>query len=138
MYKTILMTLDGTATDRAIIEHIKMLARLMQSRVVLLHVVTSAPAKYHGAEAADKAVGESQAYLNRVQAELTSVGVPSDAVLAYGEPVKEIVNWVKKNGCDLVAMSTHGHKFVADLVLGTTAIRVQHSISVPVLLLRAK
>jgi nucleotide-binding universal stress UspA family protein len=58
--------------------------------------------------------------------------------LAYGEPVKEIVNWVKQKGCDLVAMSTHGHQFMADLVLGTTAIHVQHSISVPVLMLRAK
>jgi len=38
----------------------------------------------------------------------------------------------------LVAMSTHGHRLMADLVLGTTASRVQHSIDVPVLLLRAK
>ena len=58
--------------------------------------------------------------------------------MAYGEPVKEIVKWVEEKGCDLVAMSTHGHQFVADLVLGTTANRVQHSVSVPVLLLRAK
>jgi nucleotide-binding universal stress UspA family protein len=47
-------------------------------------------------------------------------------------------DWVQQNGCDLVAMSTHGHQLIADLVLGTTAIRVQHSLSVPVLLLRAK
>ncbi len=50
----------------------------------------------------------------------------------------EIVKWVKQKGCDLVAMSTHGHRFLADLFLGTTATRVQHAISVPVLLLRAK
>jgi nucleotide-binding universal stress UspA family protein len=35
-------------------------------------------------------------------------------------------------------MSTHGHKFLADIFLGTTANRVQHAVSVPVLLLRAK
>ena len=58
--------------------------------------------------------------------------------LAYGEPVKEIVHWVKPHHPDLVAMSTHGHQFMADLVLGTTAINVQHAVSVPVLLLRAK
>ena len=138
MYKTILVTLDGTPTDRAIIEHIKPLARLMHSRVVLLHVATGVPAKYHGTDAAGKEVQESQSYLDRIRAEFTAAGIPADADLAYGEPVKEIVSWVKHKGCDLVAMSTHGHQFVADLVLGTTAIRVQHSISVPVLLLRAK
>ncbi|MDR3666610.1 MAG: universal stress protein, partial [Ignavibacteriaceae bacterium] len=57
--------------------------------------------------------------------------------LAYGEPVKEIVEWVKKEGCDLIAMSTHGHKFLADIFLGTTASRVQHRVNVPVLLLKA-
>ena len=64
--------------------------------------------------------------------------INAEAELAYGDPAKEIVKWVKQKGCDLVAMSTHGHRFLADLFLGTTASRVQHRISVPVLLLRAK
>jgi universal stress protein A len=138
MYKTILVTLDGTRTDRAIVEHIKPLANLMKSRVVLLHVASGVPAKYHGRDAAGAEVKEAQAYLDQVQAEFTAAGIPAEADLAYGEPATEIVNWVKQKGCDLVAMSTHGHQLLADLVLGTTAIRVQHSISVPVLLLRAK
>lgn len=138
MYKTILVTLDGTRTDRAIIEHIKPLARLMRSRVVLLHVATGVPAQYHRSDAAGKEIEESKAYLGRVQAELVAAGIRAEAELAFGEPVREIVRWVEQKGCDLVAMSTHGHQFVADLVLGTTAIKVQHSISVPVLLLRAK
>jgi nucleotide-binding universal stress UspA family protein len=65
-------------------------------------------------------------------------GIPVQAELAYGDPATEIVKWVGRKGCDLVAMSTHGHRFWADLFLGTTANRVQHSIGVPVLLLRAK
>jgi nucleotide-binding universal stress UspA family protein len=138
LYKTILVTLDGTPTDRAIIEHIKLLARSMQSRVVLLHVATGVPAKYHRTDAAGKEVEESKAFLGRVRDEFIAAGIPAEAQLAYGEPAKEIVNWVQQNGCDLVAMSTHGHQLIADLVLGTTAIRVQHSLSVPVLLLRAK
>ena len=138
LYKTILVTLEGTPTDRAIIDHIKVLARSMQSRVVLLHVATGVPAKYHRTDAAGKEVEESKAFLGRVREELSAAGIPTEAQLAYGEPVKEIVNWVQRNGCDLVAMSTHGHQLIADLVLGTTAIRVQHSLSIPVLLLRAK
>jgi universal stress protein A len=138
LYKTILVTLDGTPTDRAIVEHVKLLARAMKSRVVLLHVASGVAAKYHRSDAAGKEVEESRAGLERVRSELAGAGIPTDAELAYGEPAKEIVKWVKRKGCDLVAMSTHGHKFVADLVLGTTAFEVQHSLSVPVLLLRAK
>ena len=138
MYKTILVTLDGTPTDRAIIEHIKPLATLMHSRLVLLHVATGVPAKYHRSDATGKEVEESKLYLERICAEFDAAGIPAKAELAYGDPAKEIINWINRRGCDLVAMSTHGHQFVADLVLGTTAIRVQHSISVPVLLLRAK
>jgi manganese transport protein len=71
-------------------------------------------------------------------AEFTAAGIQAEAELAFGDPVKEIVAWVEKRGCDLVAMGTHGHGFVADMILGTTAINVQHSVHVPVLLLRAK
>ncbi|HOX55392.1 MAG TPA: universal stress protein [Candidatus Paceibacterota bacterium] len=138
LYKKILVTLEGTPTDRAIIEHIKLLARAMQSRVVLLHVASGVPAKYHGTDAAGTEVEEGKAGLERVRAELAAAGISVEAELAYGEPVKEIVSWVQRKGCDLVAMSTHGHQFMADLVLGTTAFKVQHSISVPMLLLRAK
>ena len=138
MYPTILVTLDTTPTDQAILDHIKPLALRLGSRVVLLHVATGVPATFLGPEAADEEVREDQSYLNRVHAELEAAGLPCEAILAYGEPVKEIVNWVQQNRPDLVAMGTHGHHFMADLVLGTTAIKVQHNVSVPVLLLRAK
>ena len=104
MYDTILVTLDGTPTDRAIIEHVKQLAKLAQSHLVLLHVADGWAARTYGPDAVSP----------------------------------EIVKWVRQKGCDLVAMSTHGHRLIADIVLGATASRVQHSISVPVLLLRAK
>ena len=65
-------------------------------------------------------------------------GIAAEAELAYGDPGKEIIKWIEQKGCDLVAMSTHGHHFVADLFLGSTASPVQHSVDVPVLLLRAK
>jgi len=110
----------------------------MRSRVVLLHVATSVPAKYHQSDAGGQEVEESRTYLGRVRTELVAAGIPTEAELAYGDPATEIVKWVNREGCDLVAMSTHGHQFIADLLFGQTAIKVQHNISVPVLLLRAK
>jgi nucleotide-binding universal stress UspA family protein len=137
MYGTILLTLDASPTDRAIIEHVKALAGLMHSRVILLHVATGVPAQWSGPDAGGEEIEKSRVYLESVRSEFETVGVPAQAELAFGVPVKEIVKWVEERGCDLLAMGTHGHGVLADLFLGTTAIRVQHSISVPVLLLRS-
>jgi nucleotide-binding universal stress UspA family protein len=137
MYSKILVTLDTTPTDRAIIEHIKDLSRTMHSRVALLHVADGWAARTYGAEAVSPEVAQDKAYLETVRAEFQAAGVPAEAELAYGEPATEIIKWVEEKGCDLVAMSTHGHRFVADLFLGTTVHRVRHEINVPVLLVRA-
>jgi nucleotide-binding universal stress UspA family protein len=138
MYKTILVTLDGTPTDRAIIEHIKLLAKLAGSRVVLLHVADGWAARTYGPDAVSQEITEDKAYLQSVREELQSKDIPVDTEMAYGDPAREITKWVEQKQCDLVAMSTHGHRFLADLFLGTTASRVQHNVRVPVLLLRAK
>jgi nucleotide-binding universal stress UspA family protein len=138
MYKTILVTLDGTPSDRAIIEHVKHLAKLAQSRIVLLHVADGWAARTYGRDAVSPEISEDTAYLQKVLAEFEQTGIPANSELAFGDPSREIVRWVKEKGCDLIAMSTHGHKFLADIFLGTTANRVQHAVSVPVLLLRAK
>ena len=138
MYQKILMTLDGTSSDRAIIEHVKQLARLMRSHLVLLHVADGWAARTFGPDAVSPEIAEDTAYLKNIRAEFLSEDIPAEAELAYGDPAREIVKWVEQKGCDLLAMSTHGHRFLADMFLGTTATRVQHNLSVPVLLLRAK
>jgi len=138
MYDTILVTLDGTPTDRAIVEHVKQLAKLAHSRLVLLHVADGWAARTYGRDAVSAEIAEDTAYLQKMRSELQAEGIPTEAELAFGEPDQEIVKWVEQKGCDLVAMSTHGHRFLADLFLGTTASRVQHRILVPLLSLRAK
>ena len=138
MYRKILVTLDATDADRTILEHIKGLARLCKSRLVLLHVADGWAARWFGSDAVSQEIEDDRAYLSRVVGELVAEGFPVEADLAFGEPVTEIVKWVHEKGCDLIAMSTHGHRFLADLLLGTTASRVQHQVHVPVLLLRAR
>jgi len=137
MYKTILVTLDGTPTDRAIIEHVKELAKFMHSRVALLHVADGWAARTYGRDAVSAEITEDRSYLEKIRTEFESAGIPTQAELAFGEPAEEIIKWVEKKGCDLVAMSTHGHHLLADVFLGTTARRVRHNVDVPVLLLRA-
>ena len=138
VYGTILVTLEGTATDRAIIEHVKELAALAQSRVVLLHVADGWAARNFGPDAVSPEIAEDKAYLANVRAEFEASGIAAETELAYGNPASQIVNWIEHKGCDLVAMSTHGHRLLADVFLGATATRVRHSVDVPVLLLKAK
>ena len=138
MYEKILVTLDTTDTDRAIIEHIKPLAAMMKSRVVLLHVATGWAARTFGADAVSPEIDEDKAYLERVRQEFVETGIETEAELAYGDPATEIVKWEEQKGCSLIAMSTHGHQFLADIFLGTTATKVQHRVTVPVLLLKAR
>jgi nucleotide-binding universal stress UspA family protein len=137
MYNKILVTLDATPTDRAIIEHVKDLAKCMHSCVVLLHVADGWAARTYGPDAVSPEITEDTAYLQQVRAELLAANIPTDAELAYGDPAKEIIRWVEKKGCDLVAMSTHGHRFISDLLYGSASRKVRHAVDVPVLLLRA-
>ena len=137
MYKTILVTLDSTPTDRAIIEHIKQLAQIMQSHVILLHVADGWAARTFGPDAVSPEVTEDTAYLNQVRSEFQSIGISAEAELAFGEPTKEIIKWIEQKGCDLVAMSTHGHGPLEDLVLGSVADHLRHQIDIPILMIRA-
>src|SRR5262245_18436088 len=110
----------------------------MHSRVVLLHVADGWAARTFGPDGVSPEVTADRAYLGSIRTEFEAVSVEAETVLAFGEPADEIVNWIRDKGCDLVVVSTHGHRFLADLFLGTTASRVQHQVSVPVLLLRAR
>jgi nucleotide-binding universal stress UspA family protein len=137
MYDKILITLDATPTDRVIVDHVRLLARVMKSRLVLLHVADGWAARTYGPDAVSNEVSEDKSYLEKIRAELAADGLEVEAKLAFGDPVTEIVRYVQEQGCDLVAMSTHGHRFLSDLILGATATKVQHRVEVPVLLLKA-
>jgi nucleotide-binding universal stress UspA family protein len=138
MYQTILVTLDTTDADRTILEHVRPLAKSFNSRVVLLHVADGWTARTYGDNAISKEIEEDRAYLAKVQADLQAEGIAAESELAFGTPADEIVRWVREKHCDLIAMSTHGHRFLGDLIFGATAHKVQHQVDVPVLLLRVK
>ena len=138
MYEHILVTLDATAADRTILQHIVPLATMCHSKVTLLHVADGWAARTYGADAVSREIDEDRAYLAKVREELSAAGVPTEAELAYGDPATEIIKWVRQRGCNLIAMSTHGHRLLADLFLGTAADTVRHEVEVPVLLIKAK
>jgi manganese transport protein len=138
MYQKILIALDATEADETILKHVSELAHYSNSSVVVLHVADGWAARLFGSEAVSREISEDKAYLEKVRARLAGEGLRVEAELAYGEPADEIVKWVTTRGCDLVAMSTHGHRFISDLLYGSTADTLRHRVDVPVLLLKAR
>ena len=140
MYKKILIPLENSKADRAILHHIKPLAKMTGASLLLMHVADGWVARNF--EQLNLAESEEmktdRAYLESVARDLRADGFEVDHVLAMGEPSDEIVKFTRKHKVDLIAMSTHGHRFVSDLLYGSTADKVRHLVDVPVLLLKAQ
>jgi universal stress protein A len=139
MYHRILVALENSRTDEAILGHVAELARLHGSKLLLVHVADGWVARHlqqlNLAESEEMRV--DRAYLEEVRARFAAKDVEADTVLLHGEPADEIVKLAAARGVDLIAMSTHGHRFLADLILGSTASKVRHTATIPVLLLKA-
>jgi nucleotide-binding universal stress UspA family protein len=138
MYRRILVPLEHSPYDDAIVEHVKKLARHCGASVILIHVADGFAARNSGAlklrESEEMRVDRD--YIERVCAAIEREGVEADAVLAGGDPSREIAAAAERESCDLIAMSTHGHRFVKDLLYGSVANEVRHLTKVPVLLVR--
>ncbi len=80
---------------------------------------------------------DDRAYLDRLVGELAAEGFKVDGMLECGEPADRILARADELNCDLIAMSTHGHGFFSDLVLGSVADKIRHRTNIPVLLIRA-
>jgi nucleotide-binding universal stress UspA family protein len=140
MYQHILIALENSAADDTILGHIKPLARLTGARLLLVHVADGWVARnFNQLKLAEsEEMKEDRAYLEKRSRELTDEGFSCDAVLALGEPSDQIIKLAHEKGADLIAMTTHGHRFISDLLYGSTADRVRHQVDVPVLLLKVK
>lgn len=139
MYRHILIPLDNTPTDEAILKHIRGLARLTGAQLTLLHVADGFMARNQrqlGLDESDE-MREDRAYLAQRAKELTGEGFQVDTILECGEPTEHILATAEREKCDLIAMATHGHRWISDLILGSVASEVRHRTDVPVLLVRS-
>ena len=140
MYKRIMITVEHSYADRTILDHIQPLARMCGARLLVLHVADGWAARaYDDLTLRDSPeIVADRAYLEKVKAELTAAGFEVDTMLAMGDPAKEIVRIAETEGIDLVAMATHGHRFLKDVILGATVDNVRHALKIPVLLVQAR
>ena len=138
MYKKILIPLDNSATDTAILAHIRPLARVCGAQLVLAHVADGFGARLQ--EQLDLADSDEiirdRAYLERVAAELAGEGFTVTRHLLKGDPTDGLIALASKEDCDLIAMATHGHRFFMDWVMGSVADELRHKVNIPILMVR--
>jgi nucleotide-binding universal stress UspA family protein len=140
MYRRILVAIENSPADQTILAHVSELARLTGAELLLVHVADGWAARnFDQLKLRESEEMQSdRSYLDTLRADLERRGLTVETRLAMGDPATELVKVSEEQGVDLIAMSTHGHRFVKDVLLGATADKVRHLVKVPVLLLRAQ
>jgi nucleotide-binding universal stress UspA family protein len=139
MYKKILVALENSGSDRALLSHIGELAPLHGSEVLLVHVADGFAARNYDTMklAESQEMKDDRAYLESSAEDLRAHGLVVTARLALGDPANGILHTAADEHCDLIAMTTHGHRLLGDIIYGSTINEVRHKADVPVLLVRA-
>jgi nucleotide-binding universal stress UspA family protein len=140
MYQNILIAIENSDADRTVLAHVQELAKLCGASLLLVHVADGWVARHFDELALRESeeMKEDRAYLEKVRQNLTDKGFATRTHLAMGDPATELTRVAKAERVDLIAMSTHGHRFLNDLLRGSTADRLRHNVEVPVLMIKAR
>ena len=139
MYQKILLALENSRADKSLLPHITKLAQLCNSQLLLVHVADGWVARYYNqlSLAESDEMKEDRRYLEDTAEALRGAGLVVATHLALGDPPREILKVAQSERCDLIAMTTHGHRLIGDIIFGSTITRVRHQAEVPLLLVRA-
>ncbi len=139
MFKKILVALDHSKADESLLPRVKELARLVQAELFLFHVSHGWVARWQeNLNLSDsQEMKHDREYLERLGNDLRDQGFRVTARLSTGEPADEILKTARAENCDLIAMTTHGHRLISDLIYGTTITKVRHEADIPIFLVKA-
>ena len=138
MYRHILIPLENSAADQVILGHISPLVRLTGSKLLLLHVADGWVARnFNRLKLAEsEEMKDDREYLEKIAGKLRGEGFAVQTMLALGNPPEEILKVAENEKCDLIAMTSHGHRLFGDLFHGSTITEVRHKTSIPMLVVR--
>lgn len=139
MYKKILVALENGRADETLIPHVTELAQRLSSELLLVHVADGFAARnFDQLQLAESdEMKADRNYLESVAMRMRGAGLRAMTLLALGNPPTEITRTAVAEHCDLIAMTSHGHKLVGDFFLGSTIDRVRHNTEIPILVVRA-
>ena len=138
MYKRILVAIEHSPADRAILAHVEALATLTGASLVLVHVADGFAARHFDdlKLRESEEIQDDRLYLEGLGRDLTAKGFTVETRLMMGAPSTELAKAVESEKVDLLAMATHGHRFLEDWLKGSTVDRVRHLVTIPVILVR--
>jgi nucleotide-binding universal stress UspA family protein len=139
MYQRILVPVEHSEYDDVILSHIRKLARTCNdASIVLIHVADGWAAR--NIRQLDLRESEEmksdREYIESIADSLETDGFQVEAILASGDPAREIAATATRENCDLIAMATHGHRGIADVLHGSVAHELRHISMLPVLMVR--
>jgi manganese transport protein len=139
MYKKILVALENGRADDTLVPHIAVLARTLGAELLLLHVADGWAARNFDQLklAESEEMKADRDYLEAAANRLRADGLKVGTVLALGNPPTEILRTADSQHCDLIAMTSHGHKLLGDIFLGSTIEKVRHNTTIPILVVRS-
>ena len=140
MYRKILVALDATKSDPPLVSEIAQLAKLLGSELLLLHVADGWAARHFEQLqlAESEEMRDDRAYLEQTAAKLREEKLNVTTHLALGEPAEGILKTAREQNCDLIALASHGHRLIADLIHGDTIEKVRHLATIPLFIASPK
>jgi nucleotide-binding universal stress UspA family protein len=139
----ILFGCDGSPQALAALETlVKSFAYFRETpSLTLLYVHPAVPYKGAAAKIGKEAIQryyeeESEAALSGARAAVAAKGIPFEIDKAVGVPAEEIVKRAGEGKFTMIALGTHGHTALGNLVMGSVATGVVALSRVPVLLLK--
>jgi nucleotide-binding universal stress UspA family protein len=139
MYHKILVALENSRADESLIPHVTELATLHRAELLLVHVADGWVARNFDQLklAESEEMKADREYLEAAAQRMRKAGLTVQTHLALGDPPTEILKAAGREHCDLIAMTTHGHRLIGDLIFGSTIHEVRHKTTIPILLVRA-
>jgi nucleotide-binding universal stress UspA family protein len=139
MYQRILVPVEHSPYDDVILRHVRKLARTCNdASILLIHVADGWAAR--NINQLDLRESEEmksdREYIEAIADALEKDGYQAEAILAGGDPAREIAAAAEREKCDLIAMATHGHRGLSDVIRGSVASELRHTSMVPVLMVR--
>lgn len=145
MFKHILIPTDGSPLAQIAIDSGFALAKDAGAKVTVITVAE--PFHIVAADAENIAIiteqeethirDEAEHVLKDTQARARTLGLECDALFARATKAHEaIIEAANQNGCDLIAMASHGRKGVRAMVLGSVTSKVLSNSNIPVLVYR--
>jgi nucleotide-binding universal stress UspA family protein len=140
MYCKILVALENSHADQTLLPNVGQLARQLGSELLLVHVADGWVARnYNQLKLAEsQEMKDDRAYLETTAEKLRSEGIKVSTLLALGDPPSEILRAAETENCDLIAMTSHGHRLIGDFIFGSAIRTVRHKATVPLLIVQAR